>query len=780
MKDSDQPNDFREQRALIPALGARNGAEDSGFPPYEEGAEGDESSPSALSLPDLVRALRRRKWLLLLGAICGGLVGATVNVVRPVAYGSYITLEIQGMNENFMNFSQVDVEAGSGTYSATNTNIHTQIKILESVQLQSRVLERLRLESMPPPPSVTGFFQRIRLKLGTVSSNPMENLRHGLGMAIETTKATAVRDTRIIEVRCRSTSPQLAATYLNTLANEYIEQTLEQRSLTSRRTSEWVLNQLSETRTRLDQAEVKLREFERSTGYTSPTQQDTLAGTKLRQLKTELSGIQADRITKESRYALAKSSPPESLPEVLDDASLQSKQTQILDLRRQIADLQTTLTPAHYKVKRLVAQLAELEAEAEKDRKKAVDRIRLDFVAAQEKEKLLAAAFQKQSGAYTAESERAAQRHLLQRELDITQQIYNGLLQQANQATMAAAIPTHRVRTIDKALPELRPVSFPPPLPIVIGLFCGALILAGTVILREVTNGTVRTPRASSGLLNVPELGVIPSWDVARNLDAQAVGNGKGAATRPSLLGRLTSAGPAVALDNELWNGRSSLFADSFRVALASLIISNDRHGGCQVLAITSPGPSEGKTSVTVNLGIAMAEAGRKTLLVDLDLRRPELHDRLRLPNDRGVCDLIAGEAAISSYSLEDLAVPTGYPGLLLLPAGPAKPGTLAGILYHPRMKELLVRLRTEFDFILIDTTPMLGFSDARAAGRLSDGVVMVLRSDITSRESALDARRHLNDDGTLLIGTILNDLKTPPSHREAYYSYLRADGTKS
>jgi succinoglycan biosynthesis transport protein ExoP len=174
---------------------------------------------------------------------------------------------------------------------------------------------------------------------------------------------------------------------------------------------------------------------------------------------------------------------------------------------------------------------------------------------------------------------------------------------------------------------------------------------------------------------------------------------------------------------------------------------------------------------VTANLGIAIAETGRRVVLVDMDLRRPGLSKFFNLENKLGVGDIILdSERPLNAGSIEEFAQETSVANLFLLSAGTLAGDKLPLMLYNTRLTQLLERLGRDFDFVLVDTAPVGLFADARVLGRLSDGVILVLRADQTTKDSALETRRRMEDDGTPLVGMILNDSRIPEV--PSYYLY--------
>lgn len=753
----DSVNDFSLRRRGSPA-------EAIGF--ADAGAEMAGGVDSPPKIKEVFKSVGRRKWLIAFCGLIGACLGAAVVILQPDLYTASTTLEIQGFNENFMNFSTVDPTAGSGAYSANALNIATQIRILQSKNLRNRAAERLKLRPMPTPPPITGYVQRLRAKLGVISSNPTESARQAMKLAADNTRVGAVRETRLIEIRTQSTIPEAATLYLNVLVSEYQDQTLEQRSNATLKTSEWLWNQLAEARARVDAADAKLQQFQRTTGYFAATPQETLAGSKLTQLKTELAASQTDRVIKQTNWERAKATPPESLGAVLQDPNLQNRSAQIADLKLELARLRMQFTDAYPAVRAKMTELAELERLAEAERQQVLERIRGDYEAALAREKLLTAEYQRQSRLMVAESGTAADREILQREAEIAQQAYNVLLASTNQASMAAAVPTNQVRIVDPAIANASPDGFGPIPAAAMGLLAGCMVAVSYVVGRDFLNRTVRTPYAAAQLLNVPELGVIPTRALALPL-----GKFLEASNGRSRRGLIEGSLDGEPKDVEIWKSAPSLYADSFRMAMTSLMISRDRLGRTPVLLISSPGPSEGKTTITANLGMAIAETGLRVVLLDMDLRHPGLHKLFGLAPHGELAHLVMSQEPLGQAAVDALIRPTGVQNLSVIPSMPLDPEHIQVLLYHRRFQQLLAALRQEFDFILIDSSPLGTFSDARALGRVSDGVLMVLRAGVTTKDSALEACRRLEEDGTPLIGTILNDLKVD-SRNNYYYRY--------
>jgi capsular exopolysaccharide synthesis family protein len=388
-----------------------------------------------------------------------------------------------------------------------------------------------------------------------------------------------------------------------------------------------------------------------------------------------------------------------------------------------------------------------------------VNRIRNDYEIALRQEKSLTSAYASQSQRVTAIGGKAAQYNALKREVETLRQMYQSLLMQANQTGMTNSVPVTPIRLVDPSSPAREPYQPVPVVNISFGAVAGLVLAGGIVFLREKLDSRVKSPGLSRVILNAPELGVIPST----GLDHQPKG----------LLGKLRKDETVHNGKGEIgfWEGHPSVLAESFRGTLASLLRTKDEFGRPpQVALVTSSSPGEGKTMIAANLGIALAETGRRILLVDGDFRRPRLHQIFRMANERSLMDLLQDDTPVTAYPVDELGMATPFEGLFLLPNRLGR-GNITQALYSPRLPEVIGRLREHYDMILIDSPPVLHLADARIVAKLVDGVILVIRAGKTDREVAVEAYRRICEDGFSLIGTVLNDWN-PAGARQHYYYY--------
>ena len=304
-----------------------------------------------------------------------------------------------------------------------------------------------------------------------------------------------------------------------------------------------------------------------------------------------------------------------------------------------------------------------------------------------------------------------------------------------------------------------------------IGLLCGGFLGLGVVLFRQRFDGRISAPGDAPVYLDLPELGVLPvdeeaalSWPNGNPLHLPR-------SKRVTLAGAVgvssNDGGPELAT----WKRKPSLLAECARTTLTSILLPNREGDHPQMVVLTSPRMGDGKTTVACNLSIAIAEIGRKVLLVDGDLRRPRLHKVFNVANTSGLSDVLWTEINLEAVPLSQLVCETKISGLSVLPAGCCGV-TPTNLFYSPRMPRLLKRLRREFDMILVEAPPMIHLADARVLGRLADGVIFVVRAGQTTTESARAALQRFTEDGTRVFGTVLNSWDPKTGGRYGYGNY--------
>ena len=353
-------------------------------------------------------------------------------------------IEIQAVGENLLNMNLGSGDSPAGNYPS-DSEIQTQVRVLQSAPLLERTIAQLKLQTPDALGKQPSRVDRWRAALNLPSSKPPSREQLIAGVSANLT-VRAQGASRIVELTIDSPDPSLAAGFLNTLTNEFINLNLESRLASSARISSWMERQLEDLKIRLERSDEKLKTYATRAGLLITNEKDSVDEDKLRQLQMNLSLAQTERVAKQSRFELVSSVPAESLTEILEDGSLTAFRDKLVALRAQLADVRITLAPAHYKVKQLMAQIAEIESALEKERGNILQRIRNDFEAARRREYLIAKEYSQQAAKVSELTTERIQYDILKRELDANRQLYDSILQKVKVAGIASALPTNIVR----------------------------------------------------------------------------------------------------------------------------------------------------------------------------------------------------------------------------------------------------------------------------------------------------------------------------------------------
>lgn len=728
---------------------------DFGPPPHQAGPPQENAAGGELM--EYWQIIRRHKWKIALFAVVGAVMGIAVGIPMTPKYEAQLSFEVLSLNDDFMNMRQNSPVSSNGN-TDESSELQTQSKFLESTELQERILTKLN-GGRPIQRYLPGPARGWRGVLHLPQPAPLTPRESLLIRTSREVKVRATPRTRLIEVLVDSSDRELALAYATTLANEFVTESLESRWKMAQRTSEYLSREINDTRKNLQESEDALQKYASESGllFTDNSQNTNVANQKLQQLQQDLSQATADRIAKQSRFELAQTGRPDSLPNVLDDPGLRDEQSKIADLQRQIAQLSVTFTPEYSKVQQLQAQLTTLQSNFQHDRAAVIDRIKDDYQDASRKEDLLSRAYSAQAKEVTGQDEKQVQYNILKREVDSNRQLYDMMLQQLKQSSLASALGAAKVRVVDNPTASLKPVSPDFRMNTALGLFSGFFLGILFVLIRERTNRALQNPGDAQFWTSLPELGTIPTAYLGQSRSLARAAAARGSASGGNREGKsLMFPGRNKVLPEIVtWQQKPSIVSEAFRGVLTSILFSGNGHRP-RVLVFSSGSPGEGKTTVVSNLGIALAEIETRVLLIDSDLRCPRLNEVFELPNDYGLSTLLQKDLR-QGVAVESAIQKTSIPGLDVLTSGPSTHAA-ANLLHSPYLGDVLNQLRGQYGMILIDTPPMLHITDARVIGRLADAVVLVARAKQTTRDELVAAKKRFAEDHTRILGTVFND----------------------
>ncbi len=545
-------------------------------------------------------------------------------------------------------------------------------------------------------------------------------------------------NTYLLNITFRSHSPQQAAAVANTLAQEFINHEFKTRSAALLNLSQYMRGQLNELRARMEQSQLALNQFERSNNIVNPENTTSLLSQNIAELQKEWEGEQEQQRQLEANLQLVKRGDLNALL-----VSQRGQALQPLIRAEQQQELQLDTLGSYYGQK----NYHYLEAKRNLARIRKTIRAEEQNITAQtqaqaQSHAMLVQLTGQQLDLAKLESERfntkAVQYDFLKQEANTNKSLYDDLLRRLNYADISAGYRSNALRVISPARPNSNPVA--PRVALDIGLAAVFSLLIGVFVSITLSNyeRTMMDPESVRMALGFPVLGSLPSTRDRTDLVS------------------------LQKLPTQSQHRRSSYAEAVLSIRSALLLGSENRF---RLLAITSAQPREGKSTTAANLSLAFAHQGMRTVLVDADIRRPTAHQLFGLSNLHGLSTLLQ-----SAGSIQQVVQPAGLEMLHVITAGPSIPNP--SDLIATRMGAILEELKSRFDIVVVDTPPLLGFSDTLTISTMADAVVLVIRAGDTAREiarTAIDQLRHVRAN---FAGIILNAVSPKMSHYYSYYQY--------
>jgi capsular exopolysaccharide synthesis family protein len=716
---------------------------------------------------DYWQVLSRRRWTVISVFVVTVLVAVIWTFTTRPVYTGTATLRIEKDQPRVVKFEEVVKEADT-----QQDYYQTQYKILQSRSLTNRVIGLLQLDQNPEflndddrswlAQAQAGLREQL-VRWIPLPPPPAPEAREDLTLASPLTEAflsrltvEPIRNSRLVKVSFDSHQPDLAARVANTLAEAFIAQQLDQRVEATRYASQFLAQQLDQTRDKLGKAEDDLNQFLKASDIlfiaTDRTgQPHDLVTQQLTILSEALLKARNERIARQSLLAQASGAQdPEALPVVLQSLLIAKLKEDLVKLEGEHKQLGQLFKPEYPRMQQLGQKIGETRRQLRAEVDRALQAVRADYETAARNERELESALAQQRMQARDLSNRMAQYNLLRREVDTNRDLYTALLGRLRETQVSAALFTSNISVVDRAevstIPSRPRKQFNLLLASVLGLAGGI----GLAFLFEYLDTNLKDAREVESILRVPILGLVPSWSALTGRRSR----------RRELPRAGTSEKPfALVAHTEM----ASTHAESFRGLRTNLLYSTPEHPP-KTLMVTSLSPEDGKTSLVTNLAITLAQLGSgPVLLVDADMRRPDLHEVLEISQAPGLSTYLTGQA-----QLDEVIKPTSVSNLFAIPSG-RNPINPAELLASTRLRQAIDTLGQRYAHIVLDTGPLFGASDAMILAAQVEGVILVLRQGRASRDGALRAIRNLGSVHGRLLGVILNDVDL---HGHGYYGY--------
>lgn len=573
-------------------------------------------------------------------------------------------------------------------------------------------------------------------------------------------KVTRPSNTFLLLVSYRADDPDVASQVANGIAKSYLELVYTRHSKMGDQAAGFMQDQLQELRAKVEESQRRQMGLEQALGLTDPEAKTSVVSTRLLQLNTEYTNAQADRMKKEAVFNQTRSASAESLQNTEQGRDLSRLDERLKEARQKFAEVRATYGAGHPEHRKASTAVAELQQQFDETRKNVTGRVEVDYRQALEREQMLNRAVAETKGEFDRLSARAVEYQRVKREAEADKKLYDELLRRIREAGINQGFQNNHTRISDEARPPARPVFPNIPLNMAIALVLSTLLGVGTALLSDTLDTTIRDPEQAARFLRTDVIGTLPA---VKN----AAGHALVALSAPS--SRTEDDGLVQYQDRKTNYGYRSI--SSYEEAIRTLrntILLSDFERNIRSILVTSASPGEGKSTTAIHLAIAHAQPNKKTLIIDADLRRPTVHKKLNLAAAEGLSTVLMGDADWKDVIIEA----PGIPNLYLIPSGPAS--RRASDLIGPFMTELLDRANSEFDLVVLDAPPLLGFAEPLQIATIVDAVVVVTRAGETKRKAVQNVLATLSRLRANVIGIVLNQVKKEMSDHYYYYGHYR------
>ncbi len=704
-----------------------------------EGPLGSAGAHEGLSLADIGRVILKWKWMILACVVISLLLGYAYSKTRVPLYEGLATVDL---NPSQTNSGLSDLISQS--LSPDDVRLPTEIARMRSNIVVFATIRELALEHRGPFPHA---FDQVPENAG-MEAFPQEAAQGMIytvrgGLAI-----TPQSGTDIVSINYRDPRPEVARDVPNKIVEVYLKRNVDVHIEGTGRVTRWLAGEMTGLKAQANDAQARLAQYQKENNLVGAGENGSLELERLRVSNGQVAAAQAERIIREAKLRLAESDDPDLIATVAPSSTLISLRGQLLSLTAQLNQLTTRYGANYPRVRELRNQIVVLQKQIDTEVPNVQQRIRGEYDTASHVLELMQNQLKEQlQGAYKL-NDSAAQYALLRQDADSSRQLYDQLQLKMKESKLAAGLNTASVNVIDEALLPLGPVSPDVHSNVLISGALGLLVGILGAFLIDSLDDTLRTSEdveLFSGLLSI---GAIPHFQAAARM-----GRSEDMGEEPGERRRLVSI-----------SSPASPTAEAYR-ALRSSILLSAIDNPLRTLVITSAFMSEGKSTLSANIAVMLAQRGERVLIVDADLRRSTLHllFGLRRPA-QGLTSLLSRQTD-QSVILHPLPQ---VPSLAYLPAGVVPPNP-AELLASHRMAEMMRQWSEQYDRVIIDTAPILAVSDSLAPAARADSVLLVVRAGVTRKKALMRTREMLRRVNAHLLGAVVNDIDL---RKDSYYHY--------
>lgn len=682
----------------------------------------------------------KHRWLIAIVIAVGLVAGTVVTWMQTPRYQATAQLEV--MVPSAKVFQDLEVISES-----TDFRIYlTAREKLKSRSLAQRVVFELGLADnqrflFPAPQfAVSNLFARAFGYEATESLNdydPAERERMAIGRLQENLTVDLIKNTSLLAITYSDQSPQLASRIANEVASSFIDQRVDQTSETSDLARQFIQEQVVQVKERLQASEQALVDYAKAEGITVTGSEMSLIASKIEEINRALSAAIQERLDFERLVRQIEAGRGPSLPQVLESKGIQALKQQVAELRAEYQQKRALLKPDFPEMKQLQSRIGELENQVDEATQVVTSSIQLERDEAVAREKDLEAELRELEKEQATFQDKNIQYTILKRDVDSNRSQYESLIGKLNEVGVGSELKRENTAIVDAAVPPRFPYSPSLKINLAIALMLAFAVSAAIVYLLELLNNTFSNPDQIEADLKLPVLGIMPLVDDTR-------------------------------VQEQLVDQKSAL-SEAYRSLRTSLQFTGT-DGSPRSLLVTSSEPSEGKSTTAFKLAQDFGSIGLRVLIVDADMRKPNLHIQFGTDNVIGLSNLLTN--TVRKDDLQRVFRPTSQPNVTFLSAGTIPPNP-PDLLSSPKMALLLQVCTDRYDIVIIDSPPVMGLSDSPILARIVEGSLLVVSANQVTRKSAQAALKRLKTVGGHVFGASLSKFSVNKFEYAYAYRYM-------
>jgi polysaccharide biosynthesis transport protein len=723
--------DNETRRSSLPAVSNGAIAVTGEFAPDYDVYSSVEAEENATPISHYFWILKRYRWRIIAFVIATVVATIVVSSRLTPYYESTATIDI----DRQMPSAAIGQDANTRSeFDDADQFLATQVRLIQSDSVLRPVVERLQIQSS---------------EIQTGPIDPSSKTRsQDAPITLPALKITRLPSTYLLLVTYRSPNPQLAAAIANGVVQSYIEHAYNIRFQASSGLADFMEKQTGAFKLKMEKSSAALVQFEKELDVIDPEAKTSILSSRLLQLNTEFTSAQADRVAKEAASRSVQDGGVEAAEASLQGEQLRKLDEQIADARSKFATIKIYYGDHHPEYKKAYSELSELEGEVTAVKTNIGRRVAAQYQQAIDRERMLKGELAKTKAEFDRLNARSFDYKALKQEADGDKLIYDEMIRKIEEAGINSSFQNNSIRLADPARPALKPVFPNLTLNALMAFLASSVVAVFTAIMSDHMDQTVRDPEHLQRVLKTPVIGALPLVSVWRDRFPATI------------------SGASRVLQNGGSGSRQALEFDEAIRTLRDSILLPAIERRPRSLLFTSSTPREGKTTTAVHFALAHSKQKRRTLIIDGDMRRPGVHVHLGVSNEPGLSNVIDGELPWRDAIKSNQA----FPGLEILPAGRQSAHAMDCV--GAVLREILEEATGEYDLIILDSPPVLGFAEPLQIAALADGVVVVALSGQTNRTAVASTLAGLKRVRANIIGIALNGIQADISNYYHYHGY--------